>query len=54
MIITLREVLSSIKRFGIKANDSIVVFGCGPVGLTFIKFLSLMGAPPDHRAGHHR
>ena len=46
MIITLREVLSSIKRFGIKANDSIVVFGCGPVGLTFIKFLSLLGAHP--------
>ena len=43
---TLREVLSSIKRFGIKANDSIAVFGCGPVGLTFIKFLSLLGAHP--------
>ena len=46
MIITLREVLSSIKRFGIKANDAIAVFGCGPVGLTFIKFLSLLGAHP--------
>lgn len=46
MIITLREVLSSIKRFGIKANDSIVVFGCGPVGLTFIKFMSLLGVHP--------
>ncbi len=46
MVITLREVLSSIKRFGIGANDSVVVFGCGPVGLTFIKFLSLLGAHP--------
>ena len=46
MIITLREVLSSIKRFGIGANDSIVVFGCGPVGLTFIKFMSLLGVHP--------
>ena len=46
MIITLREVLSSIKRFGIGANDSVVVFGCGPVGLTFIKFMSLLGVHP--------
>jgi len=46
MIITLREVLSSIKRFGIGANDPIAVFGCGPVGLTFVRFLSLLGAHP--------
>jgi len=43
MIVTFREVLSSIKRFGIGANDEVVVFGCGPVGLTFIKFMSLLG-----------
>lgn len=43
MIITFREVLSSIRYFGIKPEDSIVVFGCGPVGLTFIKFLSMLG-----------
>jgi L-iditol 2-dehydrogenase len=46
MIITLREVLSSIKRFGMGANDSVAVFGCGPVGLTFIKFMSLLGVHP--------
>ncbi len=43
MIITLREVLSSIKRFGIKKGDRVAVFGCGPVGLTFIRFLKLLG-----------
>lgn len=43
MIITLREVLSSIKRFGIKEGDKVVVFGCGPVGQTFIRFLKLLG-----------
>jgi threonine dehydrogenase-like Zn-dependent dehydrogenase len=43
MIITFREVLSSIKRFGIKENDDVVVFGCGPVGLTFIQFMNLLG-----------
>jgi threonine dehydrogenase-like Zn-dependent dehydrogenase len=42
MIITLREVLSSIKIFEIKTQDTVVVFGCGPVGLTFIKLLSLL------------
>jgi L-iditol 2-dehydrogenase len=42
MIITLREVYSSILLFGIKPQDSIVVYGCGPVGLTFIKLLNLM------------
>ena len=46
MIITLREVLSSIKRFGITAGKPVVVFGCGPVGLTFIKFLSLLNVHP--------
>lgn len=43
MIITFREVLSNIKYFGIGSEDSIVIFGCGPVGLTFVKFLSLLG-----------
>lgn len=46
MIVTLREVLSSIKRFGIKKDNSIAVFGCGPVGMTFIKFMSLLGIGP--------
>jgi len=41
--ITYREVLSTIRYFGIKPEDSVVVFGCGPVGQTFIKFLSLLG-----------
>jgi L-iditol 2-dehydrogenase len=43
MIITLREVLSSIKRFGIDENASVAIFGCGPVGLTFIKIMKLLG-----------
>lgn len=43
MLVTFREVLSNIHYFGIKPEDSVVVFGCGPVGLTFIKFLNLVG-----------
>ena len=46
MIVTLREVLSSIKRFGIKENNSVAIFGCGPVGLTFIRFMSILGVHP--------
>jgi len=43
MFVTFREVLSSIRYFGVNPEDSIVVFGCGPVGQTYIKFLSLLG-----------
>lgn len=46
MIITLREVLSNIKYFNIKKDDSIVVYGSGPVALTFIKLMSLLGVRP--------
>ena len=43
ILVTFREVLSAIRYFGVKPEDSIVVFGCGPVGLTYIKFLNLLG-----------
>jgi len=43
MMITLREVLASIWTFGIIADSSVVVYGCGPVGVTFAKFMSLLG-----------
>ena len=46
VIITLREVLASTRFFGAKPGETVVVFGCGPVGLTFIKFLKLMGIGP--------
>lgn len=43
IIVTLREVYSTIRYFGINKEDSIVVFGSGPVAVTFIKLMSLMG-----------
>ena len=46
LFVTFREVLSSIKTFGIDANQSVVVFGCGSVGVTFIRMMSLLGAHP--------
>lgn len=46
MIITFREVLSAMRRFGMKENQSLVVFGAGPVGLSFTKFAKLLGMGP--------
>lgn len=46
MIVTFREVLSAMKRFGFKENKSIVIFGAGPVGLCFAKFAKLLGMGP--------
>ncbi len=43
MLVTFREVLSCIRYFDIKPEDSVVVIGCGPVGQTYIKFLHLCG-----------
>lgn len=43
MIITLREVFGAIRRFDIQGGSSVAVFGCGPVGLTFVRLLKLLG-----------
>ena len=43
LFVTFREVLSTIRYFGVKPEDSIVVFGCGSVGQTFINFFKLLG-----------
>lgn len=43
MIITFREVLSAIRRFDFKANENVLIFGAGPVGLCFVKFCKLLG-----------
>ncbi len=43
MIITFREVLSAIRRFGFEANKNLLIFGAGPVGLCFTKFSKLLG-----------
>ena len=42
-LITFREVLSAIRRFDFKANENVLIFGAGPVGLCFVKFCKLLG-----------
>ena len=44
MFVTFREVLSAIRYFSIQPQDSVVVYGCGPVGQVFVKFLNLLGS----------
>lgn len=46
MIITFREVLSTMDTFGFSANKSIAVLGLGPVGLSFVRFAHLTGMGP--------
>ncbi len=46
MIITFREVLSTMERFGFEKDKSLVILGLGPVGLCFVKFAKLMGMGP--------
>jgi len=43
MLVTFREVLVGIRNFGMKANDTAVIFGAGPVGMCFTKFCHLLG-----------
>lgn len=43
MIITFREVLSAIRRFGLQPNKNVVIYGAGPVGLCFTRFCKLLG-----------
>jgi threonine dehydrogenase-like Zn-dependent dehydrogenase len=43
LLCTWREVLSSFQDFDLKPGDNILVFGGGPVGLSFVKFARLQG-----------
>lgn len=46
MVITFKEVLSAAYRFGMHPNASILIFGMGPVGLSFVRFSRLLGLGP--------
>ena len=43
LLCTWREVYGGIGDFQIKPEDEMLVFGAGPVGLSFVKFTKLMG-----------
>lgn len=46
MLITFKEVLSAVYRFGMRPNASIMIFGMGPVGLSFVRFTKILGLGP--------
>jgi len=46
MLITLKEVLSGLQRFGVGQGHSVLIHGAGPVGLSMVKFAKLKGADP--------
>ncbi len=43
MIITFKEVFTGLKSFGALPDHSIVINGCGPVGLSMVRFARLLG-----------
>lgn len=46
MIVTFREVYSTIRRLGFKKGQNIVIYGAGPVGLSFIRLAKYLGMGP--------
>jgi 2-desacetyl-2-hydroxyethyl bacteriochlorophyllide A dehydrogenase len=46
IIITLTEVFSAMNRIGLARNKSLLIYGAGPVGLTFTRFARLRGMNP--------
>lgn len=46
LLITLKETLSWLQRWGVQPNESVVVLGSGPVGLSFAFFARLLGCYP--------
>ena len=43
VIVTLREVLSTIRYFNIDPDETVLVYGSGPVAMAFVKLLRLSG-----------
>lgn len=43
LLCTWREVLAAFDDFNLKRGDDVLVFGAGPVGLSFVKFARLLG-----------
>jgi threonine dehydrogenase-like Zn-dependent dehydrogenase len=61
LLCTWREVFGGIDDFQIKPDDDVLIFGAGPVGLSFVKFLKLKGLdyvavvePNEAKHGHAR
>jgi 2-desacetyl-2-hydroxyethyl bacteriochlorophyllide A dehydrogenase len=52
-LVTLREVHSALRHFGVPAGRPVLICGDGPVGVMMVHFASRLGAGPVILAGHH-
>jgi threonine dehydrogenase-like Zn-dependent dehydrogenase len=43
MLITFKEVLSGLKRFGVSETMIVMINGCGPVGLSMVRLCKILG-----------
>lgn len=46
MIVTFREVYSTMKRLCFRKGQNLVIYGAGPVGMTFLRMAKYMGLGP--------
>jgi threonine dehydrogenase-like Zn-dependent dehydrogenase len=53
MLITFKEVLSASYRAGLRPNASVMIFGLGPVGLSFTRFAKVLGLHPIVSVDRH-
>lgn len=53
MAITFKEVLSAAYRAGFRPNASVMIFGLGPVGLSFTRFAKILGLGPIVSVDRH-
>lgn len=53
LIITFREILSTIRRQGFHKGQSVVIYGAGPVGLVFVAMFKHLGLSPIIMIDHH-
>lgn len=53
LLCTWREVYSAFEDFQLRAGDSVIVYGDGPVGLSFVKFARLLGLGKIYCVGKH-
>lgn len=53
ILVTLKEVLSWLRKFEVGPDTSVLVFGSGPVGLAFCEVAKLIGSPLVAMAGRN-
>jgi threonine dehydrogenase-like Zn-dependent dehydrogenase len=52
LLCTWREVYGAFEDFNLKAGDNILIFGAGPIGLSFVKFARLLGLNEIYSVDH--